>query len=160
VGDETFADTGLIADDTPPFRLYPSNFNQVGTGGDPFSAPDFRDRYFDFCDVATSAARKAPVAARGTAGGEAVVLAMRPNPARAQTQLVVDVRLAGRVELGIYDVAGRRIKTLIERDLAAGRFTLDWDLADESGARVRSGVYLARLRTPTAERLTRIVVLQ
>ena len=160
VGDETFADTGLIADDTPPFRLYPSNFNQVGTGGDPFSAPDFRDRYFDFCDAATSAARKAPVAARGAAGGEAVVLAMRPNPAHSQAQFVVDARHAGRVELGIYDVAGRRIRTLIERDLAAGHFTLDWNLADDSGRRVRSGVYLARLRTPSAETLTRIVVLR
>jgi hypothetical protein len=160
MGDEVFVDTGLIADDTPPFRLYPSNFNQVGADGDPFSAPDFRDRYFAFCAAASTASTgSAPVAARASVAHEAVALAMQPNPARERTRFAVDVRRAGRVELGIYDVAGRRIRTLVDRDLVAGRFTFDWNLSDESGAPVRSGVYLAWLRTPWAETLARLVVL-
>jgi cytosine/adenosine deaminase-related metal-dependent hydrolase len=49
LGAEVFSSTGLIADPTPPFMLYPANFNQVQLSGDPFSAQDYRDRYFAFC---------------------------------------------------------------------------------------------------------------
>jgi hypothetical protein len=152
--------TGLIADDTPPFKLYPSNFNQAAAGGDPFSAPDFRDRFFTFCEAGAAAiSASASVAAGGPIAREADVLALRPNPARERTHFALEVRRPGRVELGIYDVTGRHVRTVVERNLVAGRFTFDWDLADESGARVRSGVYLARLRTPSAETRVRLVVL-
>jgi hypothetical protein len=28
--------TGLLADSTPPYKLYPANFNQIGSLGNPF----------------------------------------------------------------------------------------------------------------------------
>jgi 5-methylthioadenosine/S-adenosylhomocysteine deaminase len=49
LGGEIFAESGLIADITPPYRLYPANFNQLQSSGNPFATPDYRDRYFDFC---------------------------------------------------------------------------------------------------------------
>jgi 5-methylthioadenosine/S-adenosylhomocysteine deaminase len=49
LGGEVFAESGLIADITPPYRLYPANFNHIQSSGNPFAAPDYRDRYFDFC---------------------------------------------------------------------------------------------------------------
>jgi hypothetical protein len=48
LGAEVFR-SGLIADPTPPFMLYLANFNQVQASGNPFSAQDYRDRYFAFC---------------------------------------------------------------------------------------------------------------
>jgi 5-methylthioadenosine/S-adenosylhomocysteine deaminase len=43
--------SGLIADPTPPFGLYPTNFNHVGSMqlGNPFAASLYRDRYYSFC---------------------------------------------------------------------------------------------------------------
>jgi hypothetical protein len=43
--------SGLIADPTPPFGLYPTNLNQVGSVqlGNPFAASSYRDRYYSFC---------------------------------------------------------------------------------------------------------------
>ena len=49
LGAEVFAGSGLIADASPPFGLYLSNFNQVQPLGNPFAAPSYRDRYFTFC---------------------------------------------------------------------------------------------------------------
>ena len=48
LGGEVFMEDGLIADTTPPYRLYPANFNHLLLGN-PFTARDYRDRYFEFC---------------------------------------------------------------------------------------------------------------
>ena len=52
LGGEVSANTGLIADDKPPFSLYPANLNQIQPRllrGNPFVAQLYRDRYFQFC---------------------------------------------------------------------------------------------------------------
>src|SRR5215469_1881525 len=49
LGAEVFPGTGLIADDTPPFMLYPANLNQLQSLGNPFGKANYRDRYFTFC---------------------------------------------------------------------------------------------------------------
>lgn len=41
--------TGLIDDDTPPFGLYLTNFNQIQLLGNPFMAGGYRDRFYQFC---------------------------------------------------------------------------------------------------------------
>jgi cytosine/adenosine deaminase-related metal-dependent hydrolase len=48
---ELFPSTNLIADDTPPFRLYPTNLNhfQGPRLGNPFASLAYRDRYYEFC---------------------------------------------------------------------------------------------------------------
>jgi cytosine/adenosine deaminase-related metal-dependent hydrolase len=50
MGGEVFPDSGLIADDTPPFGLYLANFNHIQSLGNPFEAAGFRDRYFRLCE--------------------------------------------------------------------------------------------------------------
>jgi cytosine/adenosine deaminase-related metal-dependent hydrolase len=49
LGGEVFADSGLIADITPPFGLYLANFNHVQLLGNPFIASEYRDRFYEFC---------------------------------------------------------------------------------------------------------------
>lgn len=49
LGGEVSADTGLIDDDTPPFGLYPANFNHIQSLSNPFAAGQYQDRYFEFC---------------------------------------------------------------------------------------------------------------
>jgi hypothetical protein len=56
LGGELSADTGLIADDTPPFGLYPANLNHISSISNPFAADRYRDRYYEFC---TSKGRQA-----------------------------------------------------------------------------------------------------
>jgi hypothetical protein len=49
LGGEVFANSGLIADTTPPFGLYLANFNQIQALANPFIANGYRDRYYQFC---------------------------------------------------------------------------------------------------------------
>jgi len=71
----------------------------------------------------------------------------RPNPFRSSTTFRFDLPRPGHAELVVYDVTGRRVKTLVKGDLAAGRFDAVWDGRDEGGARTAPGVYFVRLQT-------------
>ena len=46
---ETDPQTGLIADSSPPYRLYPANFNHLQPAENPFAAAVYRNRYFELC---------------------------------------------------------------------------------------------------------------
>jgi flagellar hook assembly protein FlgD len=72
------------------------------------------------------------------------------NPMRHGTALIhFGIARREHVELMVYDVAGRTVRTLANREFAAGEHRLEWDGMDDSGTRVARGVYFYRLRTPS-----------
>ena len=60
--------------------------------------------------------------------------------------------------LALYDLAGRRLRTLLEGPLSAGPHTVAWDGFAESGSRPGAGVFFLRLETGNG-RLERKVLL-
>ncbi len=58
------------------------------------------------------------------------------------------------VQVNVYDVAGRKLRTLADRLFPAGEQTLVWDGADDTGRKVSRGVYFVRSSTqPSAGRI-------
>ena len=51
-----------------------------------------------------------------------------------------------RVEARIYDLAGRRVRTLADREFMAGEHTLVWDGTDDHGQHLAHGVYFTTVR--------------
>lgn len=76
---------------------------------------------------------------------EPSVFSARPNPFNPSTEILYSLGNTGPVRLAIYDVAGKRVRTLVDGTHARGVHAVRWDGCDESGAPVGSGVYLARL---------------
>jgi flagellar hook assembly protein FlgD len=73
-------------------------------------------------------------------------VSVAPNPSRGRVNFVVDVpAVAGAVELTIYDLAGRRVRTVIHGPLPPGRHTFSWDGRTDAGRRLVSGIYVTRL---------------
>lgn len=72
----------------------------------------------------------------------------RPNPFRPRTTLSFQLaRAEPSVRLSIFDVAGRRVRTLYDGPAGVGEINAEWDGVDDEGARVPSGTYLYRLET-------------
>jgi hypothetical protein len=69
-----------------------------------------------------------------------------PNPFNPVTRIMFRLPEAGRVTLRIFNIKGELVKTLIDRDLRAGEYSLDWDSSDGSGRGVASGVYFYQIR--------------
>lgn len=78
----------------------------------------------------------------------------RPNPATGITEIEYDLAEQGHTRLVISDPLGRRVMTLVDGELAPGRYVATFDARDLS-----SGLYLYTLETPT-ERLSRTMVVQ
>ena len=70
--------------------------------------------------------------------------APRPNPSHGPVDVQLALPRKDRVKVEVVGVDGRRVATLAEGELPAGRHVLTWDRRDESGARVASGVYFLR----------------
>jgi flagellar hook assembly protein FlgD len=60
-------------------------------------------------------------------------------------------------EAAVYDLAGRRLRTLHLGPLARGLTTLSWDGRDERGGALAAGVYLLRLSAEGRSAVARIV---
>jgi hypothetical protein len=83
-----------------------------------------------------------------------------PNPFNPSTTLRFDLQQAGPVELTIYDVSGRRVRTLVQETRAEGPHQVIWRGLDESGRQVASGVYLYKLKAGSFVETRRMVLLK
>jgi len=85
-------------------------------------------------------------------------IAASPNPFRSSVTLRLDLAGAATARLGVYDVAGRLVRTLAEGTVPASE-ALTWDGRNAAGIPVASGLYLLRLEsggTRASHRLIRI----
>ncbi len=83
-----------------------------------------------------------------------------PNPFNPVTTISFDLPQASLVELVVYDLGGRRVKTLADRPVAAGRHAVRWNGSAESGAEVPSGVYLYRIRAGSFSASRRMLLIK
>jgi len=69
-----------------------------------------------------------------------------PNPFNPQTTVRFALLADGSTELDVYDLKGRRVRTLVSGYLTAGEHQAVWDGRNDEGRVLGSGVYLVRLR--------------
>jgi hypothetical protein len=74
-----------------------------------------------------------------------------PNPFNPSTTIDFSIPGTARVQLDIYDIASRRVRTLLDHTLAPGAHSALWDGCDDRGRPVSSGTYFARLRAGQQE---------
>ncbi len=68
-----------------------------------------------------------------------------PNPFNPVTTIAFSVPERQSVNLSIYDVQGKRVATLVDGIVDAGRHEIVWDAKGEKGREVASGLYFCRL---------------
>jgi len=81
-----------------------------------------------------------------------------PNPSHAGVSFDFATARPGAVRADVFDAAGRRVATVLDRTFAAGIHSAAWNGRDASGARVAAGVYYLRLRTPDLEQTRGIAI--
>ncbi len=69
-----------------------------------------------------------------------------PNPFNPNTQIKFGLPSNQRVEIDIYSISGKKVKTLVNNVMNAGYHVIDWNATDKNGAKVSSGVYIYQLR--------------
>ncbi|MGA9363722.1 MAG: FlgD immunoglobulin-like domain containing protein [Bacteroidota bacterium] len=72
-------------------------------------------------------------------------LSNSPNPFNPTTEMQFGVPRDSKVQIIIYDILGRKVRTLVDNPMAPGTYKATWDGRDDNGLGVASGVYLYRI---------------
>ncbi len=91
---------------------------------------------------------------------EKVAFSASPNPFNPVTTISYSLTTDQQVEVSIYDVSGRLIRTLVNQNMPAGEHTVQWDARSNNGSTVASGVYLYQLRTGNTLRTRQLVLMK
>ncbi|MDZ7334377.1 MAG: T9SS type A sorting domain-containing protein, partial [candidate division KSB1 bacterium] len=83
-----------------------------------------------------------------------------PNPFNPVTEIIFSVPKTEKVSLVIYDMLGRKVKTLIDKQVQPGVYSVYWDGTDESGVKVATGVYLYRLQARNYSQVRKMVLIK
>jgi hypothetical protein len=84
-----------------------------------------------------------------------------PNPFNPVTTIAFAIPAdATEIDLSIYNVAGKRVATLVSGEMPPGRQSVVWDGRDDAGERVASGIYFVRLSSDADTRTRKIVMLK
>ena len=68
-----------------------------------------------------------------------------PNPFNPVTQIRYTLPQLANVQLKIYDILGREVKTLINSEQPAGAYRVEWNGTNNYGTQVSSGMYIYRI---------------
>jgi hypothetical protein len=85
----------------------------------------------------------------GTGNGELFVnfMNLRNNPLRSGVATVnFGLAKSDRVEIKVYDVTGRLVRTLADRVFVAGNHMLTWDGVNDHGQKLSRGVYFTQVK--------------
>ncbi len=83
-----------------------------------------------------------------------------PNPARETVSFEYQLSDERRVLIAVYDVLGRRLKTLVDRQQSAGNHSVRWDGRQANGTQAASGVYIVRMQAGSFTATRRIVLVR
>ncbi len=68
-----------------------------------------------------------------------------PNPFNPETTIQYDLPQAEHVILKIYDLLGREVTTLLDREMEAGYHKVTWSARDNYSNPVSTGIYIVRV---------------
>jgi hypothetical protein len=83
-----------------------------------------------------------------------------PNPFNPTATIEFDLPVRCAASLRIYDLAGRLVRTLVDRELAASHHRVVWDGLNDAGRQVPSGTYFYRLRAGQYEQTRKMMLVK
>lgn len=81
-----------------------------------------------------------------------------PNPLRTATRITFELEAPGEVHLDVFDVQGRRVRTVIAERRPAGPGEASWDGHNDGGRPVPAGSYFYRIRSGIRTATGKVVV--
>ncbi len=120
-----------------------SRFDETSNGRLRYFWNVFSNVFGSICAVNGTAAVTLDVPNNGRA---AAFMALANNPLRgAPASVRFGMPVSDRATVRVFDVSGRRIRTLADREFEAGEHVVSWDGTDDGGRAVARGVYFTRV---------------
>ena len=83
-----------------------------------------------------------------------------PNPFNPTTTIKYSIAQAASVQLVVYNVAGQRIRSLVNETKPAGTYTEIWDGKNDGGRSVATGIYFYRFMAGRYSEVKKMILLK
>ena len=83
-----------------------------------------------------------------------------PNPFNPTTTIKYDLPEAQNVQVMIYDIMGRKVRTLVNEFQDIGYRTIQWDATDDYGRPVSAGMYIYTIQAGEFRKTRKMVLLK
>ena len=101
-----------------------------------------------------------PPAASGVPAASAFTVTAHPNPFNPMVTIAWELPEAQDLDVRIYDLSGRLVRTLRSGPAAAGPGSVRWRGRDDRGQPVSAGLYVGRVRTGAGTRYLKLTLLK
>ena len=83
-----------------------------------------------------------------------------PNPFNPSTQFKVTVKEPSNIKVAVYNILGKEIQLLLNENLPAGEYTIQWDGKDNEGNILSGGVYFIQMIAGSYHKTIKIIFLK
>ena len=83
-----------------------------------------------------------------------------PNPFNPSTQIRYALPEQSMVTISIYDMMGRKVRTLVSQSLSPGYHTTIWNATNDNGLAVSAGMYIYMIQAGTYQQMKKMVLLK
>jgi hypothetical protein len=83
-----------------------------------------------------------------------------PNPSSGLVTAKYALTQPGPVELGVYNLLGQKVRTVVNQWQPAGSYSVQWDGKNDQGRKASAGVYLYQLKAAGCRETQKMVVIK
>ena len=83
-----------------------------------------------------------------------------PNPFNPVTSIQFRLPEQSQVTLNVFDILGRKVRTLVNESKESGTYSVLWNGTTDSGESVGSGVYIYELTTPQFTSARKMIIIK
>jgi len=83
-----------------------------------------------------------------------------PNPFNPTTTIDYSIPKSGQVELVIFNLAGQKVRTLIDANQSAAFYKVVWDGRNDNGESVGSGFYFYRILSGNFSKIEKMMLIK
>ncbi len=83
-----------------------------------------------------------------------------PNPFNPSTEISFKVNKTSQININIFDITGKFVKSLINKPFSAGHHSLKWDGKNDSQKAVSSGIYFYKISSQNQSETKRMILVR
>jgi hypothetical protein len=83
-----------------------------------------------------------------------------PNPFNPTTTISFSMPQRENVRVEVYDILGKLVRTIVDKEVAAGNYSVVWEGNDQGGAKVASGMYFYRIQAGSFSSVKKMLMLK
>ena len=83
-----------------------------------------------------------------------------PNPFNSKTAINYTLSRDSMIDITVYDISGRKVKTLLNKWQIKGDYKIKWDANGQKGEDLPSGMYFYQLKTENFVKNKRMILLK